>query len=196
MRFRTITATLAAALLFTASAQALAYTEVGDAGQTMATAQVTSGSGPLSSINGMLASQYNDSDMFRIHLDGGAFSATTVGSYVGDPMLHLYDISGTRLLFDDDSYQNGSWTLQSLISSSNIAAGDYFLAISRYSNGYLYNDASMWSEANYVGDTAYTITLAGASLAEPVPEPSTFLLFGAGLAGVAFLKRRARSCAV
>lgn len=26
----------------------------------------------------------------------------------------------------------------------------------------------------------------------PVPEPSTFLLFGAGLAGVAFLRRRAK----
>jgi hypothetical protein len=176
-------------LLFTVTAMATTYTETGDAGQTMSTAQQILGSGSLDTIYGSLAGDAWDSpdaDMYLIRLAGGAFTADTLGSTVFDPMLHLYDTSGTRVLFNDDHY-----SLQAYITSSSLPADDYYLAISWFATGYNFTQASDWTPASYAGETPYQINLQGASFVS-VPEPTTFILFGAGLAGVGFLRRRMR----
>ncbi len=48
--------------------------------------------------------------------------------------------------------------------------------------------------AHYDGlNPAYTVTVTADNGSSPVPEPSTFLLLGAGLGGVGFLRRRMKN---
>src|SRR5207302_11273498 len=99
-------ATLAAALLVsTVSSYAQSYTEVGDAGQTLATVQNTgpvSGS-PLTSIFGNLSSA-TDADLFRITITAPTtFSATTVnGATMLDTALFLLTSNGVAICTNDD----------------------------------------------------------------------------------------------
>jgi hypothetical protein len=104
--------------------------ESGDAGQTLTSAQVIpGGSGQLDAITGAISSD-NDVDIFQISLAGDSFSASTVGGASFDTQLFLFDSSGVLIAENDDS----EGTLQSTISSSSLAAGDYFLAISSFNN--------------------------------------------------------------
>jgi hypothetical protein len=171
-------ALLVSLLALAPSAFAISYAEVGDAGQTVATAQNT-GSGALTSITGFGGAY--DVDFFNIYSTGGFFSASTSSS--SDPMLFLWDATGNPLLFNDDWF-----SLQSYITT-NLSAGSYILGISRYSNGFGMHHADInWgSDSRSLG--SYTIHLQGANGAGVPDGASTFALFGLALAGLAWVRR-------
>ena len=126
--FASLTASaLIGGLLLPLTANAITFVEVGDAGDQPGSAQVVSGVTPLTAIQGTLGA--GDIDMFRIHLNGGAFSATVgIG---GDSQLFLFDSTGRGLLANDDiAFPSIS---RSGISGS-LPEGDYFLAISEFDN--------------------------------------------------------------
>jgi hypothetical protein len=169
------TAVLLVSLLALAPcAFAAAFAEVGDAGSTPATAQITP-SGPLTSITGGMGTEA-DVDFFKIYLTGDFFRATTAA--VGfDSVLSLWDNSGmTRLLNNDDYPGLGT---NSRIETSLLSAGNYFLGISQFG----------------ARTGTYTISLEGAEGARepnttPVPDSaSTLPLLGLALAGIAWVRR-------
>jgi hypothetical protein len=127
-------AALAAGLLLAAAgtASAQVWNEVGDAGDSIATAQVIAGSGPLTTIIGTITQ--DDVDIYAFEITSPTtFSATTVGGATIDTQLFLFRASGTGITFDDDDPITG--VLQSRLSSTFTAAlppGQYFLAISTY----------------------------------------------------------------
>jgi hypothetical protein len=131
--------------------------EFGDAGQVLGNAQVIAGgSGTLDSITGTI-SGINDVDVFQITLEGGAFSATTVGGASFDTQLFLFDSSGNQVLSNDDTF-SPSFSLQSTISAS-LDAGNYFLAISSFNNDPVGIPPSF--PGNGFSSGSYTIDLAG-----------------------------------
>jgi hypothetical protein len=103
---------------------------VGDAGDLPATAQVPTGTGPLTSIIGTLSST-TDVDMYLINIcDFNAFDATTTVG--GDTQLWLFNLNGTGVMFnDDDTAVAGAARINN--STALLSAnGDYYLAVTRY----------------------------------------------------------------
>jgi hypothetical protein len=89
----------------TASASPI-WIEVGDAGDSPATAQVTAGTGTLEAIIGTLDPP-TDVDVFQIFItDPAAFSITMLGTNLSvdnDTLLYVMDAAGNLLFVDDDS---------------------------------------------------------------------------------------------
>ena len=117
-----------------ASVHATTFTESGDAGQTVATAQMTStGAGSLTDIFGSLASSL-DADLYLIRITNPAtFSATTVNAIGGtlDTQLFLLSAAGAPLFVNDDD-AGGLSVLSTLPSSSGfgaLASGLYILGV-------------------------------------------------------------------
>jgi hypothetical protein len=163
-------------------ANATLYTEVGDAGQTVGTAQAAPNG--TTSISGNLGPGVDGADVFSIAWGGGAFSATTT-PHTFDTMLFLFDPSGNTILFNDD-YNS---TLASLIEHSALAAGNYLLGLSRYDNNYNGNiNTRSFLDINNPNPRSYTITL-NQPLGQ-IPEPATASLIGFGLAGIGWRSRK------
>ena len=125
------------------------WVEQGDAGDFLETANVTTGSGALNQIRGVLGP--NDADMYAIRIcSPGTFSASTVGGATIDTQLFLFDASGQGIAMDDDS---PAGTLQSSLSSAFTAshpAGFYFLAISEYDKDPVDSASqALWSDTPY-----------------------------------------------
>lgn len=118
-------------------ASAQIYTEAGDAGQTLGTAQNTGllAGQPLTTIYGSLLSA-TDIDLFAINITAGmTFSATTLNTITGaqslDTALFLFDSSGRPVYANDDA--NGlslGSTLPMGNTFSPTTTGLYYLAIS------------------------------------------------------------------
>jgi hypothetical protein len=104
--------------------------EAGDAGETLATAQVTSGYGTLARIEGTLS--WGDTDMYAINIcDRASFSATTVGGSSVDTRLWLFDSLGRGITANDDEPSGN--TAQSTITGVWVPAnGLYYLAVTAY----------------------------------------------------------------
>lgn len=120
-------------------AEAFAFNEVGDAGESLGTAQVVSGSSSLESIAGTLSGFNDAADLFQIFLTGGqTFSATTVGGANFDTRLFLFDADGFGVYFNDDAASN---TFQSTLPANNsftpTLSGIYYLAIAGFDYGAL-----------------------------------------------------------
>ncbi len=160
---------------------------VGDAGDLPATAQVPSGTGPLTSIVGNLSST-SDADMYLVNIcDFNAFDATTAPG-TADTQLWLFNLDGTGVMFnDDDTVVAGSARINN--STALLSAnGDYYLAVTRYNRDPVDSTgALLWNNtgaggsflgirapdgpgaanpiANWVnaavGSSTYTIALAG-----------------------------------
>ena len=125
----------AAVLLCLGSVSADTYTEVGDAGHSIATAQlVAAGGTPLTAIIGGLGA--SQGDMFGIYLTGGmTFSATTSASSSAynafDTQLFLFDSAGIGVYAnDDDDVAPPQSTLGASLALTPAASGLYYLAIS------------------------------------------------------------------
>jgi hypothetical protein len=114
------------------------WTEVGVAGQTIPTAQMTDGSGSLDAIIGSLAGNANLFG-FQVTQNGTAFSATTYPATLPqqlggslDVMLQLFDSTGNGIIANDDiGNQTGFYNNDAAISAT-LNAGFYFLGVSGY----------------------------------------------------------------
>jgi hypothetical protein len=115
-----------------ASAGAQTWNESGDAGDLPGSAQVVSGSGPLTAITGSISSSTEDDvDMFQILIcDPDNFKAWTTGD-LSDTQLWLFDAAGNALWHNDDRpddvVQSGQGSFQSYIGPGS-AAGNYYLS--------------------------------------------------------------------
>lgn len=206
-----LAAVLLAMCLFRPAHAAAVYTEVGDAGDAIATAQAAGSAGNGLTINGSLSLEPalgpDYVDIFSFFYGGGFPLQISTGSSfdpskIADPVLYLFDSSGVGIAMDDESGGFGQATLL-----TSLAAGTYYLAIAfagvepldGLGNSIFDVFGSLavlsteplasWLEAPFANDPstvgAYSISIAA------IPLPGTLLLLFGALAA-AGLSSRAR----
>jgi PEP-CTERM motif len=190
------------------------WVEIGSAGPLPATAQRTAGTGSLDAIFGnLIGNDEVDTYLIRI-VDPLGFSAATLGGpfFIPDPKLFLFDIQGLGVYANDDA--NGSQSeLPAAHPLGPMTPGLYYLSIARFDNtplslaGPVFEEALGVAGPDSIGgalpvsawngdvsgridfDTFYEIDLTGAEFSN-VPEPATWLLMSAGMAGLILRRRR------
>ena len=153
------------------TANATPHHEIGDAGQNLATAQNVPGG--ITSISGELGIG-DPADVYRFAWNGGLLEATIFSNF--DPMLFVFDETGSLLAFNDDYVTVDSHVLMEL------PAGSFLLGIDNFPGNFL-GDLSGFS-AIQDGYGAYTVTMTksvGESVAASVPEPSALALVALGI---------------
>jgi len=134
---------------------------------------------------GVLNLTQNDSDFFKIRLEAGDWlTAITypINNPPNDPdtVMALFDSTGnTAIVFNDDA--NG---LGSAIRWQADVSGDYYIAITGYHGSAGRDQLSYYEGATHSQTGGYILTVS------VVPEPASMLALGAGLAGLAALRRR------
>ena len=129
----------AAYLALAGTIHAANFSETGDAGDLLGTAQIVSGAAgtPLNLISGTLTrtNGISDSDLFEIYISSpSTFSASNTafipGSNNFDSQIFLFNASGLGLIGNDDNPINGA--AQSNLAAGNLngSAGLYYLLIS------------------------------------------------------------------
>lgn len=133
-----LAAALVALGLAASGAHAQTWTKTGTPGNLPSNAQITVGTGSLSSIIGSFtttstASTASRPDLFQIYIDGSSpFTATTIGfdTTIYDTQLFLFDSTGAGVYANDDTteYAKGA-TLNPI---SPVAPGLYYLGVAAY----------------------------------------------------------------
>lgn len=123
---------LLALALAVAPARAQIWTETGDAGDLVPTAQVTVGNGPLTQIQGFLASP-TDVDVYCVHLSATppAFSAL-IGLncvVIQGPNVWLFDAAGNGI-GSNATCSGGSKMI--IAPNTSLPPGNYYVAVSYY----------------------------------------------------------------
>ncbi|HPU52694.1 MAG TPA: DVUA0089 family protein [Burkholderiaceae bacterium] len=201
---------ISAALLLALSGLASAVTqaESGDAGFLPGSAQALP-----SGVTGVTGTNSTtDVDMFGFSWGGGALTLDAASSVGGDLMLFLFDAAGLGIAANDDRDAN---TLNARISFASLGAGQYFLAAGicctqpTSATGLIFpyvfsvgqasptgpgggSPVTGWTAtADEPGAVAYQISFSGAIRERTsVPLPTTAVLLGLGLAGLAAKRRR------
>ena len=201
-------------LVFSSVCGATIWAEVGDAGPLPGTAQATVGVGPLLTITGAIGSGI-DADMYLIYVTGGTvFSASTVGTpgTLADTQLFLFNSAGLGVRANDDCPTAPSFR-SCLPAGFMLAEGLYYLVITGFdydpvsAGGLIFptvpftgiftatgpgGGSPIIGYSGASGTGTYSISLTGASYAV-IPEPTTMLLFGTGLAGALAARRRKKA---
>lgn len=189
------------------AAHAQVWNEVGDAGDSLATANITNGVGPLTQIIGTFG--LDDADLYCIYIPNPAlFRATTVGGTADDTQLFLFNSNGFGVTHNDDS--PGGSVLQSTITGQFISGpGHYYLAITKYNrdpssaSGLIWLNSpfgverapdgpgsadalASWAGITSASSAPYNIFLEGAEYC--IPTPGAFALLGMG--GLVASRRR------
>ncbi|MBN4000548.1 DVUA0089 family protein [Nostoc sp. LPT] len=169
--------------------QAATFTEVGDAGQTLNTAQNLPGG--INVIQGTISSS-DDADLFSFSWGGGLFNATTVGGtpFTFDTILQLFDSSGTLIAQNEN---DSELTLQSTL---NLFAdsGEYLLGISSFAN-YAESGPTYGSVSPGFSSDSYSISLNQETAS--VPEPASLIgILGLGAFGITSVRKRKQQAAV
>jgi hypothetical protein len=217
---RTLQAALLVSAMIAGPAAAQVVTESGDAGETLATAQVISG--PVSKITGTLENLGGatpeafvpDIDLYRISIVNPAAFGVTVETSLGtlpglmdyedDTMLFLFDLAGVQIRYIDDVF-GPPYDLDPAFFPGEFASltpGDYYLGFDLFGTHSVLNAGVLdgWTRQSAYEFGSYTLNITGAgggqALPEPigggVPEPTTWalMILGFGAAGAA-LRRRA-----
>jgi hypothetical protein len=209
-------AVLAALLVTVKSSNGVTWTEVGDAGQTIGTAQSTGviGGQPLTAIFGTIGTS-GDADIYKISVQAPTtFSATTVNALTTtsglDTELYLFNSTGAAVYANDDSGASLRSTLPANNAIGPVTAGIYYLAIATSGNEPVNGTNQLLfsadSPSNIIrgpaagvsgGESNFDSTFAdpGTGAYEidltgaltPVPEISSTIMFGQGLLIIAII---------
>jgi hypothetical protein len=183
-------------------AWSLPYLEIGDAGETLGTAQAV-GSG-VTTIIGNIVNQ--NADLFSFYWNGGALTLDTVGSSA-DTQLFLFNSLGQGVWANDQAEPFPS----SRIVDAALAAGQYYIGLSVFDYDPYSSLGLMFPSAPFTGQfgplnsapldhwAPFSGHLSGAgdyvinfSSATAVPEPPILLLLGSALLAMGYSRRRAR----
>ncbi len=131
---------VAALILAPLAASAQTWTESPDAGETIGTAQVTTGAGALTQIDGAFISD-TDSDLYCIYIsDPPTFFAGILCATYADADICLFDAAGNGLSLDDGCM--GGYTD---VTAPAVAPGYYYL-------GVMISDAEPYSSSGTIWD--------------------------------------------
>ena len=194
-------------LVSAGSAAGAVWTEVGDAGKLIGTAQET-GVGPLTGITTDLSSS-TDVDLFKLRVVGnGEVTFATSGPF--DPQLFLFDANGKGIVANDNTGSGDGADPNARITAT-VTTGFYYLGFSLAnvdpisSTGLIFPDLSTgllgptgpggndplsgWQQSGQSIDALIAIEfifakiiLVYGSQTTQVPEPSTLMLLSLGTA--------------
>jgi hypothetical protein len=109
-------------------------------------------------------------------------TAVITGSWASD--------NGAKMYFNDEHKYNPVSTSSGYASLTGFTIDRGFVAGINWLLFEVTNDP--WGPDPFINPTGLLVNITSAT-AEPVPEPSTLLLLGAGLAGFGFMRRRAKN---